>query len=68
MENEKNIFQEQLEEEEESKRSLEQQISTLHQQVADMKRVSVAKKKLQTDLENLSHPVVGKNIPVYVLG
>ncbi|CAM4596530.1 unnamed protein product [Lepidochelys kempii] len=40
MENEKNIFQEQLEEEEESKRSLEQQISTLHQQVADMKRVS----------------------------
>uniref|UniRef100_A0A8U7MVJ6 Myosin-9 n=1 Tax=Corvus moneduloides TaxID=1196302 RepID=A0A8U7MVJ6_CORMO len=49
MEDEKNAFKEQLEEEEEAKRNLEKQISILHLESAEE-----ARKKLQKDLEGLS--------------
>lgn len=65
MEDEKNSFKEQLEEEEEAKRNLEKQIATLHAQVTDMKKkmedgvgclesAEEIKRKLQKDLEGLS--------------
>ncbi|KAL9853032.1 LOW QUALITY PROTEIN: myosin-9 [Geothlypis trichas] len=65
MEDEKNAFKEQLEEEEEAKRNLEKQISILQQQAIDAKKkmddglgglesAEEARKKLQKDLEGLS--------------
>uniref|UniRef100_A0A8W4FCU2 Myosin-9 n=1 Tax=Sus scrofa TaxID=9823 RepID=A0A8W4FCU2_PIG len=64
VEDEKNSFKEQLEEEEEAKRNLEKQIATLHAQVTDMRKkmedgvgclelAEEAKRKLQKDLEGL---------------